>query len=418
MALSIKTLLAPLDKTSVLKEVYTLLGLEGIAVDAFQDGEPVPAILDVVVGWIVDRLWNPVILPALQAPFLDYASGLWLSLIAALVYARPRIEALAGTASLILENRGSGFSGTVAVGQVRLKHATTGKTYTNTTSGTLLAWPGGAAAFPTVTLTFEADEVGTASNALTGSLALQPVSAPDSAIVVYDRADAVTNGPTILGSDQEDDAHLVLRIRSLVGDLSSAGPRAAYLSAALDPIGAFTRRQKVPPAAWGVAAPGITKIQITESLGFVGVYLANEDAPAAGTSSDVNSDVGKANLAIQMFIRPPGITVNVFPATQVTATLGTITLEVDAAANITAAQAIATCNDALAAFFTAIPVGGAKKVAGGSGFVFLNKVEGIITGGPGVVTALMPSFVADLALSIGDVAGYSATVQANVVDQG
>lgn len=417
MAVSIKTLLSPLVKKDVLADLYALLGLLGLPVTAFQDGEPIPAVLDVVVGWIVDRLWNPVVLPALQAPFLDYATGAWLSLIAALVYARPRIEQQAGTAVWVLENRGGGFSGTVAVGQVRVKHGATNKTYTNTTSGTLAAWVG-SGAYPIVSLTFEADEAGTASNALAGEIATAPVSAPDANIFLYDRANVVTNATTCLGSDEESDAHLVARIRAAVGDLSSAGPRATYFSTAFDPVGAFTRRDKIPPVSWGVAAPAISRLQIVEEAGIVIVYCASTSGPAAGTSGDTDSDVGKANAAIQMFCRPPGIIVTVLPADEHAVTLGTITLELDAAANVSAAQAIATCEAALASFFSTLPVGGAKKVAGGTGYVFLNRLEGVITSGPGVVTALMPSFVADLALAVGEVATYSATVQANIVDQG
>ncbi len=410
MAIGIARQLAPLDKAEVLADLYESLGLLGLTTTAFEDGEPAPTLLDGVVGLLVDRLWNPIIVPALGAPFLDYSFGNWLSEWIRTAYRRPRLEAQQATSTLVVENHNLFGTGTLAPGQVRVKNTVTGKTYSNTTAISLVGYSG-SGDFPSGSYTFAADEVGSAGNAQPGDL--QSVSTP--LVVGPVGVFAQTNAGPFLGSDEETDDRAKTRARAAVGDLSSAGPRAGYLSAALDPIGAFTRRRKAAPPTWGTTPPAITRMGLFEDLGGVTVWVASDSGPAAGTAGDTDSDVGKASVAIQMWIRPPGVPVTVRAAVGVDVALGTITLAIDTASGVTTAEAIATAAAALTTFFATLPIGGTKKVPG-LGWVFADKVRAVVEQGPGVVGSTMT--FSDTELDHGEVAVPSWTLQANEVDQG
>lgn len=391
MAISIDTLLSPLVKEDVLADLYTLAGMAIGYPLALQNGEPVPAILDVVVGWICDTFWNPLALPALRAVFLDYSTGDWLTLVAWLIYNRPRIQAQSASVSLIVENHAAIFVGTVGLGTVRVKSTVTGKTYTNTTTGNLSAYTSGP--FPSlpaplmpyqVVLVFEADEVGTASNAQPGDISTTPISAPSGVMVQ-------SNASPALGSDQETDPNLVKRARAAVGSLSSSGPRNAYYDVATDPVGAFTRRQLTPPVSWGTAAPAISRIRILDTgNASVLVSLASTSGPTPGTVFLPDTDVFKANVALQMFVVPPGITATVAAAVTQNVSLGTITLTVSAESRVTAAEAIATAQAAFDTFFSTAPIGGFHKISTVQGYLFANSVFGVAEAGEGVVTSDIP----------------------------
>lgn len=478
MAVSINDLLAPLVKKDVLADLYTLLGqLIGYPL-ALQDGEPVPAILDATVGLFVDSFWNPTVLPALRAVYLDYSSGDWLSLIAWLVYNRPRIQAQAATGSLVVENHAAIFAGVIAVGAIRVKNTTTGKTYTNTTSGAVAAYVAGTFPVPPaalnawqVVLNFEADEAGSGSNSdpSLSPISTTPVSAP-SGIYVQ------TNAAPFLGSDGESDPNLVSRARLAVQSRSSGGPRGAYVDAAKDPVTAFTSRNLPAPASWGAAAPAILRVKVQEPagsipwspnvvfdtigatrtnagklysvktpgtaasaggpsttgqditdgtvhwqyIGQVAVWCASASGASGGTSADVNSDVGKANVAIQMFVAPPGVLCTVAPAIEQPFDLGVITIDVSAESRVTSDEATATAATSLAAFFSTLPIGGAKNVADPTrGYVYYTKVAGVITSGPGVVdvtfSLLSP---VDTVVSTNAVVVPAYTIAVNIVAQG
>jgi len=475
MAVSIQSLLSPLVKKDVLADLYTLTGLALGYPLALQDGEPVPAVLDVVVGWICDKFWNPLALPALRAVFLDYSAGDWLSFVAWLIYNRPRILAQSATGPIVVENHAAIFSGTIAVGQVRIRSTVTGKTYTNTTSGAVTAYVSGPFPVPPaallsyqVLLNFEADEVGTPSNAQPGDISTTPVSAPSGIFVQ-------TNASALLGSDVESDSNLILRARAAAASRSVGGPRKAYLDAALDPIGAFVSRNLTPPTIWGTAAPAILRVRIQEPagsapwtpsrayalsdtvtnveklyivttagtsagsggptgtanaivdgsvtwmyVGTVAVWLASASGPSGGTSSDVTSDVGKANVAIQMFCVPPGVTATVAAAVALSLDLGTITINVTAESLVTAEEARATATAALDAFFSTLPIGGARAIANGQGWVYANKVVGVIEQGAGVITANISLLVADVAVNVNQVVvpSHAVPIQVNIVSQG
>lgn len=475
MAVLLSDLVKPLVKKDVLSDLYVLGGLFGLNVPAMQPGSTIPTILSKVTEWFCDDLWNPIVVPALSAPFLDYATEDWLSLIAWLVYGRPRIQAQSGTLPILVENR-SAVSGTVSIaaGSVRLKNIDTGKTYTNTTPATVFQWTG-SGSFPQAipVMTFAADVVGTGSNATPGQIAAYPIPPNTSPSVgLY----AITNTSPILGSDMEEDPALVLRCRVAIASRSSSGPLGAYVDAALDPIGAFTSRNLPAPASWGPAAPAILRIRVQQPagsalwmsghhygvgecitnagslysckvagtssasspptgvgtsiadgsvtwqyVGTVAVWCASGSGPSAGSATLPDSDVGKANVAIQMFVVPPGVTATVAAAVGQPLNLGTITLDVSAESRISTDEASATADTALSEFNSTLPVGGARNVTfPNQGYVFSSKLFGLLTSGPGVQAATCSLFSADVAVGNNAVVelAWDEPILVNIVSQG
>lgn len=411
MSASIDSLTQPLDKQEVSTDLYNLLGsLFGYPL-ALQPGEPIPAVIDVFVGWAVDKIWNPIVVPALQAPFLDTSVGDWLSLYAFGTYDRPRIDSEAATGPITIENRTGGFVASQAPGQIRIKNTVSGKTYTNTTAISFVA----ASPYPIGSAVFEADEEGTGSNANPSDIAAYPTPLVAGPVNCF----AQTNVGPMLGSDGEPDPLLVERCRLAPTELSVVSPPDAYRSVSLDPIGAFTRRGITPPSTWGAAAPAITRVGVREpGNSTIAVDLASASGPAAGNSSTPDTDVYKAFLACQLVL-PPGFTLLV--AAAVAATVGTgitITLYVSRAARIIPANAVATALSAITAWFSVAPIGGARITPGGQGYVFADAVIAVLGAGAGVIdVGFSPSF-ADTAIAPNGVPVYGFTaIQAQLVTQ-
>lgn len=407
MAASIDELTAPLDKQAVSDDVHNLLGAIFGYPLALQPGEPIPALIDVFIGWAVDEVWNPIVVPALCAPFLDRSVGDWLALIAFGTYNRPKIQSQAATLTIALENRTGGFVAPLAAGQVRVKNANTGATYTSTTQITF----DNSAPYPLGTGTFEADVEGSGGNANPGEIAAYPTPLAVGPISVFARTNA---GPG-LGSDGEPDALLVQRCRLAPAELSTISPPDAYASVCLDPLGAYARRNLTPPSSWGTAAPAITRVAVTEpGNSTIAVYLASASGPAAGDSSTDGTDVFKAYAAC-LLVLPPGFTLTVAAAVQHTIALGTVTLYLSRAARITAAAAIATATAAINAFFSTLTIGGTRLTPGGQGYVFADAVIGVFMAGAGLIDVGIT--FSDTALAVNEVPVPTYTIQAQLVTQ-
>lgn len=421
MAISVTDLTATLVKSAVLADVYTLLGRAFGKPLELDPGSPVAGILDSFVGWAVDDIWNPIVVPALRAPFLDFATGDWLSLIADLIYNRPRIAAQAGTQLVTFENRSTLASVSQAAGTVRIKAVApspaAGKTYTTTTALTIAVWDGISITYPIGTATVEADIAGTGSNVESGDIALYPTPLVTGPVGCFVQSVA----GSINGTDEESDENLVIRCRLAVSEASDMGPRAEYVSIALDPVGAFTRRALTPPPAWGSGRPAISRVAILEPGGsIVNVYLASSSGPAAGDMATLNSDVNKAYVALTMFVVPPGITANVYAAIAHPVSPGAIVITISASSNVTGISAVATADAGLIAFFRTIQIGGTRLLQGGPGYLLEAAVIEACWG-PGVVDVSVAGLDDDTPLIIlsNEVPVLSTyAITANIVSQG
>jgi hypothetical protein len=410
VAQSITSLLAPLDPDQAIKDFLAVLALvTGSPADQWEPGDIAYDLTDTVTTWLCNQ-WNTWVLPALQAQFLAYASGAWLSYVAWAKYNRPRTEATFAVGDLVLENRGVGV-GTIGVGTVRVTNAT-GQTFTNTTSAFMPLWIG-SGGYPVVTLSMRADVAGSGSNTLANALPVYPTppsAAPFGNLYVQSNA-------ALLGADAEADTLLRRRCQLAAAERGMT-PREFIEATARDPIGAMTRAGLPIPSTWPPTV-NVTRVRIDEpGNGVVNVWLASPTGAAAGSTSTQDSDVYVCNTALQLLAAPIGGSLNVAPAVEHDIDFGTITISVKREANVDKATAEATAGVALAAFFSTLPVGGERLIAGGQGYALIEHVLSTATSGPGAFNGATSGVSTDVALAVSEVAVPTYTVLASVVTQG
>lgn len=207
--------------------------------------------------------------------FLDYATGDWLTVLAAQLFGVTRVGATYASTSVTLTNGGGGLY-VLAAGDVTVKSSTSGKTYTNTSGGTLASGPG-----TTLALDFTADESGTASSALATEI---------DTLVTGLLGVTCSNATAALGQDAELDAPLRDRCRAKLGMLSPNGPTDAYNFVVRDPtltlVTDITRSRTIADS----------------TTGDVTVYVGGVGGPVAGAS------VTAAQSAIELYATPLCIT--------------------------------------------------------------------------------------------------------------
>ena len=410
MAVSIYDLLTPLDATEVTSDLIDIGAALGLQIQKLP-GEPGYQLVSTVATWGT-RLWNRYGIPALAAQFYNTATGQWLTL-RARADGVDRFEETFAGGVVTLENRSSNFWDLSAIGAIKIENGN-GFTFTSQgpptgSTGTLAVWSG-SGPYPQTTLTFTADQAGSASNTPSNSLAgypTTPASAPPGVYVVP------THGP-LLGSDGESDPALVTRGRLAITRLMAQPGKLAYVAAALDPVGTLARYGIPVPSTWGTSAPAIARVAVVPAgNSTLNIWLASASGPAAGNVSTPDTDVYKANVAIQ-FIAAAGMTVNVSAATAHAVNVGTITLYIDRGTNVTQAEALASAQAALANFFSTLSIGGQRITPGGQGYVFASRVAALCYG-RGVVDVGMT--FTDVALATNEIAIPTYTVQAVLVTQ-
>lgn len=183
----------------------------------------------------------------IKAGFLSTAAGDWLTILAFEVYNVERGEATYADPTVTVKNTKGGFF-EVAPGDLTFKNGITGKTYHNTSGGTLSA---GA----TVTFDLVADEAGSDSSA-----GLNEIDE-----LVTTLLGCVVQSSTVgLANDQESDEELKTRCRASLGALSPNGPADAYEYIALTP--AITGNTSVNRArAFGSTNGTVTVIIASQS---------------------------------------------------------------------------------------------------------------------------------------------------------
>ena len=418
MAIALKDLIKDLVDTEVLEDMRAVGRLLGLSDYAMATGRPVGAVMSVFAGQFA-KLWNAYPAPWMRSAFLDYATGDWLTFRAWTGYKRYRGGQTFATGDVVIENRGGGFY-TITPGVIRLKNAA-GKTFTNTVGGTLTPWLG-AGAYPTLSMVFQADAAGAASNTPAGGIAAFPTPLVSGPANVY----AQTNASALLGSDAEKDPALVNRCRISTGPLSPGGPRRAYESVALD-VRRDANGDPVLPepigtdaAAYAAAtALNITRVRVLEpGSNIVRVLLASAAGAASGTSASPGTDVFVANMALQLWACPAGMTLIVEPAVELPVALGLITLFVNRASLVTKAEAEAAALAALDDFFRTFPIGGRRKVPGDIGRLYKGEFEGIAkAASPGIFEVDANSFPFDVIVGESKVVVPSYTVNAVLVTQ-
>jgi len=260
MAVSIDDLVQLLTREEVLDALLALAKAAGIPVTAWQSGEPMLGLLEILAEQFA-RLWNATIVKAIRAGFLDFAEGDWLTLLAWVAYGVFRRTATFAGDSLVIENRAGGVY-TFVPGDLRIKNGNN-KTFYNVTGGSLAAWTG-LGDYPTVELDFLADEAGSGSNTVVGGIQAHPFTPVTAPAGVFAR----TNDDPLYGDDDEGDPSVRERCRLSTGPLSPAGPTAAYEAVA-----------RAAKRADGTSVD-VTRVRVLEPGGcIVLVYLAGASPP-------------------------------------------------------------------------------------------------------------------------------------------
>lgn len=352
MALSVEDILKPLEAEDVIKLFLDLAKGIGLPVNAWQTGEPFRAILD-VVGQGAVTIWNAGVLPLLGAIFLEYAEGDVLTFAAAQIYGTFRYSSTFASGIGTVTNSDLVSFYNFNPGDLRITNNITGKTYKNTTSGVLPSWSG-SGPFPTLDLTFIADESGAASTATAGSFQL----------ISSQPGLTVASAVEWVGQDQESDTDLRERARAQasINSLNTPKSKCEFIAKSTQrPDGSFipVNRVKVPQP------PGD---------GTVDVYVAS-------VSGDVSApDVALIQTAIEDKAEGLCETITVISATPVTVPItATMYVYSDAGATNNAVQKAAGL--ALRDYFQKLPIGGDILVDNQvNGTIFKSAVNGILKG--------------------------------------
>ncbi len=256
--------------------------------------------------------------------FLDYATGDWLTLLAAQVFGVARIEATFATCTCTLTNAGGG-SYTFEAGDITAKATVSGKTYRNTGTVPITLGPLG-----TVNTAFQADEPGSEASAGIGEI--------DDLVTTF-LGVTISNTTVATGLDAESDASLRTRCRDKVASLSPNGPADAYSYVSRNPDLTSTSN--------------ITRVRVfpDSDTGIVLVYLAS---PTGVVTSDDRDD---AEAAILTWATPLCITPTVLSATASTVNV-TYNARVYRSVNKTDTEVKDAIEDALGELFATRPIGG------------------------------------------------------------
>lgn len=367
--ISLSSLFAPETYATLLTKWLALAEAAGLPVSSWRAGDPTRTSGEYLAE-ILAQL-ESVLQEHIAGGFLSLATGDWLTLHAEQVYGVTRVESTYATsasgAGIVLENTGGGLY-VIAAGELTFKASSTGKTYRNTSGGTLDSGPS-----TTLEIDFIADESGSDS-----SVAIDEIDTMVTSLlgVIVQSAGAAT------GLDQESDASVRNRCLASLGALSPNGAADAYRYVALN------------SELTGVT--DITKAQVTSNstLGEVSVYLAGPDGAVAGAS------VTAAASAIAEWATPLGITVSVQNAIEVPVDVD-VTVYISESAGVDEPAAEAAVEASITLTINETPIGGTE------GFLFASTVLAACFSAldAGIVyNAIVTMPASDTALATGEVA--------------
>jgi len=261
----------------------------------------------------------------------------WMDLNSQDDYNVTRIPATFAAGNITLQNS-SASPQTITIGAFHVQHPVTGATYSNTTSPTI-------AGSTTTVVAFQADAQFAGSK---GTLAAGIVP-----IILTPLPGVTALAPivSLIGTDAETNAALLLRDQSKLGSLSPNGAAQAYNFVATSiPTAANQATAPVPFNHYVVTAP-ITRVATTETAGTVNVYLAN----SAGSPSA--PDIAQVNAAIQAICVPLSVTATVQAVSTVALNL-VFTVYVPASLGLSQTAVLANINTAIASYCSTVPIGG------------------------------------------------------------
>jgi Baseplate J-like protein len=313
------------------------------------------------------------------APFLGYARGSWLTLLAKYNYGTTRYAATYASGVITVTNSrpvAQSFpSGTLVVA-----NAVTGKTYRNSA-------PYVSAGSDTVSVPFLAEEAGTASTSQTGQI---------TQLVTSVVGLSVTNALAFIGVDEETDSSLTDRARLSRSALSPNGAKDAYRYVLTSP----DLNPTLVPITRVIAYPSYGDAHVV-------IFIAN----AAGTPDAGDLAISYNSVVSQ--VEPQGIISYVYGATPITVDVtATITVENE---SLNDAAIAAACTTAAGNYINSLPIGGKVIPPSLGGRVDASMLAArIAVALPSIVDVSIVTPAADIAVIFNEVASLG-TVAFTVV---
>lgn len=323
----------------------------GLPITAWQTGEPVRAVLE-IVATVFAKIWNTGMRPLLAMPILDFCFGDILTLVALALFGTSRIEALFAQGGGTVTNSGPGVY-TFGVGELRIL-GSNGKVFYNRTSGSIAQWTG-SGPFPTLDLNFIAEDIGAASTLIPGGGAPTVLSGQTGISVDHIVA--------WIGQDEEQDEPLRVRARAQAASNSWGGPKLAY-----------EYFLKSTLRADGITTIPVNRVKVGPPPGDGTLSLL-----VAGPSGAIDpSDVALLQANIEENVEPVCTTSTVTSATNVVVNVSAVLyVKKGTAASLAISNAAKL---AVASFFLNTPIAGFKKTEFQSpGKLYLSEVEAVIS---------------------------------------
>lgn len=358
-----EALTTPLTVDQVRLSIYSVIAQLGVDTTAWKPGAVVRTMIAAVA--IVVAALSQLTSAAARSGFLEYSTGVWLTLLAKNLYGVDRITATFGTGTALASNASGGIY-VLSDGELQVVNQRTGAVYVNVGALTI---PGVSANIP---VTLIAVEAGSGSTALATDV-LTVATPLDGVTVVLTSS--------IVGLDDELDTKLQQRCRDKLGSLSPNGPGDAY---------SFVAKSAVRADGSPI---GVTRVRVfANGDGTIDVYCTNVN----GTLD--SSDLSAINTAIQTKCTPLGVTVTTHAAVpQPVAVLATVYMY---RSGLTDDAVIAAVEAELDDFFDAQPIGG------NLGFIHREALIAAI----GRVSTQLPIFRVGLAIPVNDFAIASTEV--------
>ncbi len=345
MSASLASYLVKETKAAIYTAALYIANAIGLPVSSWQTGDPTRSLLNAHAEALATREENSA--GYIASGFLDYAEGEWLKILAEQQFGVIVPPATSATTDVVITNPGGGVYPDRVAGDLIFKNSTTGKTYTSTTGGDLLAGPG-----TTLTVTVVADEAGSDSSASAGEI---------DEMVTPLGASTCTNALAAIGVDEQSEETTREQCRARRGRATPNGPKDAYFDVALDPD--LTGTYGITDArAYG-----------DSDTGDVTVYLRG---PSGAISE---ADRALVEDAILDNATPLCITPTVLSCTNVTVAV-TYTIWIYKRSNLTAADVEELVEDALEQMFAARPIGGDIIAPATTGSLYATMIQATIKG--------------------------------------
>ncbi len=361
MTYSLTGLLIQETKAAIYNTALTVATSLGLPVDSWQVGDPTRSLYHVLAEKLETIEANVV--GYIKSGFLDHATGEWLKLLAEQVYGVTVPEATYATTTVVLTNTGTEGPYVIDAGDLTFASAVTGKTYRNTTGGTLAVGPA-----TTLSVTVLADEAGSDSSAGAGEI---------TTLVTALQGVTCTNATAAVGVDEQDESVTRQDCRDKLDFLSPDGARGAY---------SYVARN---PDYGGTSAITRTRVYGDSTTGIVTMYLAG---PSGGSSA---ADVALATTAVVTWATPLCMTPVVSAATNLTIAV-TYELWLYQSCNLTVTEVRAEVLTALQDLFAVRPIGGDVVAPATTGKIYQSDILATI------VKAIPQGFRASVTAPSGD----------------